>query len=59
MKELESSFKTSKLKVYLNNPINLTHGKILDKRDKSFIIYDNIKFAKFCINFWEGQIMII
>ena len=44
MKELFNTFKTSKLKVYLTNPINIGKGKILDQKNNYFKIYDNVKY---------------
>ena len=44
MKELESSFKSPKLKVYVNNPIEIGDGKIFAQNYKNYIIYDNTKY---------------
>ena len=44
MKDLFNTFKTSKLKVYLTNPINIGKGKILDQKNNYFQIYDNVKY---------------
>lgn len=45
IKDLISIFKAYKLKVYINNPINLENGKILGDKQDNFLIYDNSQFA--------------
>ena len=44
MKELESTFKTSKLKVYLSDPIFIDNSKVGIIKNNCFIIYDNFQF---------------
>ena len=44
MKDLQRTFRTSKLKVYIENPINIGNGKILAQKNNYFTIYDNAKY---------------